>query len=295
MESALEYMSILMKYAEHVMPSIGPMSYAFLFPPTYDMTKIQHLIVARSFPTIARLAPGLVYAVILSIIRLTMTNSVFTPLASMAMKLKIERNVPNSILDNILRKNNHVNKNLLQQICTGNNFAKDYVVNYIKTVRKNKLSERKIVKFTEALWRFIFYFTFCVIGFRTLFMPSIAPWVKDTKNHFIDWPLHAITDAMDFYYQVQLGSYIHQLLWTEVTRSDAMEMILHHLTTISLISFSYMTNFVRIGSSILLLHDIADIFLESAKIFNYASKAKGTLSTSISYLFALIYQLSMEM
>ena len=277
MDSALGYLSALMSYAERAMPSIEPLSYAFLFPPTCDMTKIQHLITARTFPTIARLAPGLVYAVLLSVIRLLMTNTVFTPLACMAMKLKVEQYAKNSIIDNILRKNNHISQTFLLQICRESNFKKDYVVSYIKIIRKNKIAERKIVKFTEALWRFIFYFTFCVVGSRTLFTPSIAPWITDTKNHFINWPLHAISEAMDCYYQVQLGSYIHQLFWTEVSRSDALEMILHHLTTISLISFSYVTNFVRIGSSILLLHDLADIFLESAKIFNYASKAKGNL------------------
>lgn len=80
---------------------------------------------------------------------------------------------------------------------------------------------------------------------------------------------------LEFYYQVELGCYLHQLFWTEVSRSDAVEMILHHVTTILLIILSYLTNFTRVGAVILLLHDSADVFLESAKIFNYTSKAKG--------------------
>jgi uncharacterized membrane protein len=35
------------------------------------------------------------------------------------------------------------------------------------------------------------------------------------------------------------------------------------------------TNYTRVGVTIMLLHDFADVFLESAKVFNYSSKAKG--------------------
>ena len=59
-----------------------------------------------------------------------------------------------------------------------------------------------------------------------------------------------------------------------MARSDAFEMILHHLVTIALILLSYLTRFSRIGSSILLVHDFADIFLEIGKCFNYICKSR---------------------
>ena len=137
---------------------------------------------------------------------------------------------------------------------------------------------RKIVKFVEAVWRFIFYLVFEIVGYYTLVSPNVAkwlPWLGDTTQHWEHWPLHDLTGPTRFYYQVELGCYIHQFMWTEVERSDALEMMVHHLTTIALISLSYLTNFTRVGTSILFLHDSADVFLESAKIFNYMSKADG--------------------
>jgi len=151
----------------------------------------------------------------------------------------------------------------------------------LRITKRNALMNRKIVKFVEAFWRMMFYALFVGVGINTLFYDSAtgsrqtAPWILETMEHWRNWPKHPVSSAIEFYYQVELGAYIHQLMWTEVSRSDASEMILHHVTTISLIVLSYLTNYTRVGTSILLLHDLADVFLESAKIFNYSSNAKG--------------------
>ena len=39
-------------------------------------------------------------------------------------------------------------------------------------------------------------------------------------------------------------------------------MVIHHIVTVMLTTFSYTAGFFRIGSVIILLHDLADIFLE---------------------------------
>ena len=39
-------------------------------------------------------------------------------------------------------------------------------------------------------------------------------------------------------------------------------MVVHHIVTVLLLVFSYNTGFFRIGCVIILLHDLADIFLE---------------------------------
>lgn len=155
--------------------------------------------------------------------------------------------------------------------------------------RRSKIQKKKYSKFVEAAWRFIFYSVFTVLGVYTLFFPSPVPWVLDSREHWADWPLQKIYPMIRIYYIVELGAYFHQLAWTEINRSDSWEMIAHHIITIVLILTSHVVNFVRVGVSVLLIHDISDVFLESAKCFNYVSKVKGMkwASTVCDVLFAI--------
>ena len=99
--------------------------------------------------------------------------------------------------------------------------------------------------------------------------------MSDPRELFLNWPRHEVSDLMKFYYMSQLGCYLHQLIWTEVSRSDSTEMIAHHLITMGLLVVSYIARFTRYGSLILLLHDFSDIFLEIGKCINYTSEAPG--------------------
>ena len=103
--------------------------------------------------------------------------------------------------------------------------------------------------------------------------PVLQPWVLDSDEFWNEWP-QIPSDAIKFYYQVQIGAYFHQLLWTEVSRSDAVEMILHHFVTLVLLIGSFCMNFTRIGTFILIIHDSADIFLEFGKTLNYIALAR---------------------
>jgi hypothetical protein len=147
--------------------------------------------------------------------------------------------------------------------------------NYLVRRHSSVLDEKKIVKFVEAFWRAFFYTCFCLLGYYALFVPETASWISDPAENWRNWPYHQINPTILLYYQIELGCYFHQLLWTDRNHSDSLEMMIHHIVTISLIVISYLTNFFRVGTTILLIHDISDVFLESAKVFHYSSKPQS--------------------
>lgn len=178
----------------------------------------------------------------------------------------------------------------IQQFYSGSTKeSADVIQRYVSQRRRQIVQERKITKFVEALWRCIFYSAFLIIGARALLYPDLAPWMHDSLQLWEGYPRQSKPPLLNFYYLIELGCYFHQLLWTEVTRSDAAEMIAHHIITILLVALSFLNNFTRIGTLILFIHDTADVFLEAAKCVNYASKAKGQkwLSTICDVLFAI--------
>jgi hypothetical protein len=219
---------------------------------------------------------------------------------------------PNPILDNSFKQNNRPSVRIIhflfsssvpsplssflwgqtsemEALTTQTSLSTESIHKEFLIRRRSKIQNKKYSKFVEAAWRFIFYSVFTILGYFTLFVPSPVPWVLESKEHWANWPLQEIFPMVKVYYLVELGAYFHQLAWTEINRSDSWEMIAHHLITIALLLSSHVLNFVRIGVTVLFIHDISDVFLELAKCFNYISKVKGQkwATTVCDILFAI--------
>jgi len=65
---------------------------------------------------------------------------------------------------------------------------------------------------------------------------------------------------------------------------DFLEMTVHHLATISLLYFSWMVNFVRIGSFVLIIHDVADPWLSVRSLAYHRSSICSSTKYSIILL-----------
>jgi len=112
---------------------------------------------------------------------------------------------------------------------------------------------------------------------------SPEPWFRqmiasrDSGWSLYGWP-HAFTHQETSLYMFELAFWVSCLLFmaVETVRKDFKEMLLHHIATIALISISYKYGFIRIGYVVLLVHDVGDIFLYSAKSFNYLKFERTT-------------------
>nr|XP_057904020.1 ceramide synthase 2-like [Doryrhamphus excisus] len=135
--------------------------------------------------------------------------------------------------------------------------------------RRNQDRPSKIKKFQEASWRFTFYFVAFFAGLATLID---KPWFYDMKRMWDNFPKMPVLQCQYWYYMTELGFYVSLLVSvaSDVKRKDFKEQIVHHVATIVLIGFSWLVNYIRGGTLIMLVHDAADYLMESAKMFNYA-------------------------
>merc|ERR1719317_586105 len=125
----------------------------------------------------------------------------------------------------------------------------------------------------ETGWRWVFYT--CILGYGINCLWDKA-WLWDIRFCWYNYPFHQMDNDIWWYYMLELSFYwslsISQFF--DVKRKDFWEMLIHHITTISLIMFSWTAHFTRIGTLVMILHDCADHLLELAKLFRYASYRK---------------------
>ncbi|KAK5911069.1 hypothetical protein CgunFtcFv8_005279 [Champsocephalus gunnari] len=139
--------------------------------------------------------------------------------------------------------------------------------------RRNQERPCKLKKFREASWRFTFYLVAFFAGLAALID---KPWLYDMKQVWEDFPKMPLLPSEYWYYMIELGFYVSLIfsIASDVKRKDFKEQIIHHVATISLISFSWLVNYIRAGTLIMLVHDSSDSFMEAAKMFNYAGWRK---------------------
>ena len=148
----------------------------------------------------------------------------------------------------------------------------------------------RIVRFSESAWRMFFYSFAFLFGLYTL---SDKPWLWDSTYCFKDYPHHRVGHKEWWYYNIELGFYISLLIsqFTDVPKKDFYQMLVHHLVTILLLTFSWTCNFVRIGTLVLVIHDFADIPLEWAKICRYI-RARDSIGNTVFIIFTLCWLFS---
>uniref|UniRef100_A0A7I4CNK0 TLC domain-containing protein n=1 Tax=Physcomitrium patens TaxID=3218 RepID=A0A7I4CNK0_PHYPA len=149
--------------------------------------------------------------------------------------------------------------------------------------------EKKIPKFTESAWKLTYYLATEVF---VIFITYKEAWFGNTSAFWHGWPYQTVKFQLTLFYTFQCGFYIYSvaaLLFWETRRKDFDVMMTHHIVTIGLIAYSYITGSFRAGSIVLALHDVSDVFMEAAKLCKYSGSEVGA---SVSFgLFVLSWVL----
>ncbi|XP_053390467.1 uncharacterized protein LOC128553351 [Mercenaria mercenaria] len=121
--------------------------------------------------------------------------------------------------------------------------------------------------------------------------PSLTDTV-DVQVNIVKESLPHVSKDMYWHYMIELAFYWSLVftLFSDNKRKDFKEMIIHHFATIVLMYFSWVLNFVRVGTLMLVVHDAADNWLALAKMSIYA---KNKTATDIFFgIFLLVWVLS---
>eukprot|EP00903_Cladosiphon_okamuranus_P008001 g7720.t1 len=246
--------------------------YSFLFD---DKHKLPGHIAAGRLPAPPSLAAGVAVGAALTAVRFALDFAVFKPLARRVLgfpRRKKQRSaVP--VLDSLCSrsKSKILSVEEIARASASTGLSAEEVSSYAKERRVLSLENKKLDKFKEAAWRLVVYLGLVVYAIQVAYG---KPWFEDPELVWEKWPLGNVVDGLEVYYHTAMGVYWHFIIFQfwDTRRSDFWQMLTHHVATLFLLTFSWLLSLVRIGTLIMLCHDVSDIFMETAKLFNYAQK-----------------------
>ncbi|THD24724.1 LAG1 longevity assurance 4 [Fasciola hepatica] len=174
------------------------------------------------------------------------------------------------ILETIFLKTRYPEKERLKELSKILKMDERLIENWFKN-KRNQSKYPVVVKFSESGWKFCFYTTMFCYGIYAL---HDKEYFYDIRRTLLGYPAFRMTREIYWYYMIELGYYVSEMGWIfyGVRRTDFRVLLLHHIATVGLMLFSYVTNQHRIGTTVLVVHDIADCWMESAKMFKYVKK-----------------------
>lgn len=144
-----------------------------------------------------------------------------------------------------------------------------------------QLRKQDMVKFSESCWKLLLYGALWSYSCHVIILSGRHDYFRNpcriwnvTFPDIFDTPLP--TDIQTMYF-LQMAFYLHSIYGTlhmDAWRKDSIMMLFHHGITIALLYLSYCMRYHKMGSLVLFLHDVSDVFLELTKI-NVYMKSRG--------------------
>ncbi|CAH8577588.1 unnamed protein product [Schistosoma guineensis] len=248
----------------------------FWLPPNVTWDLMKEINSAGVSPTLTKSMDCFYAVAVLTAIRYYLKESVFIPHGlSLGLRFpKISRVPDIPALKTVFEKNPKPTYAQIKEL-SKTLYLSDRSIEAWFRKKRNCEKSPTIVKFVESEWKLCYYTTMFLYG---LFALHDKSYFWDVRDTMLNYPYHVLTPEIHWYYMVQLGYYTASLLWIfyEVKRSDFKVLLGHHISTVLLLTFSYITNHHRVGAVVLILHDIADCWMEAAKICKYINKQLAT-------------------
>ncbi|XP_074061119.1 ceramide synthase 4-like isoform X1 [Macrotis lagotis] len=262
----------------------------YWFPPGYSWADTEDSD-GVTYPHPRDLLTSIPLALVLMVIRFGFERVIAMPLSralGVRDRLRVKA-APNPILENFFQTHDKNPKEAqLNQLASQSGLS---VRQAQRWFRRRRNQDRPLLskKFCEACWRFLFYFSSSFGGFLVLYNET---WLWEPKTCWDKYPFQPLQPAMYWWYLLELGFYLSLLLTLpfDIKRKDLKEQVIHHFVTVILIGFSYSANLLRIGTLVLLLHDVSDFLMEACKMFNYAQWRH--LCDTLFVIFALVFIVS---
>ncbi|XP_059478927.1 ceramide synthase 6 [Neocloeon triangulifer] len=211
-------------------------------------------------------------ALLVLVIRFVCERYIFAPLGvALGLKsTKTKRAPPNAVLEKayIKMKGPNMHK-MIQGLSKQLDISERQIERWLR-LRKAQDRPTTLVKFCESSWRCLYYAISFSYGFYIL---KDKVWFKDINHCWYNYPHQNLTRDVWWYYMMNMAFYWSLTIsqFFDIKRKDFWQMFVHHIATLMLMSFSWVCNLFRIGSLVIVVHDIADIFLDGAKALKYAN------------------------
>ncbi|XP_055788136.1 ceramide synthase 5-like [Salvelinus fontinalis] len=245
-------------------------SESFWLPPNVTWAELEHPPPGEEYPRADQLLSCLPLAFGVLAVRVLFERLVAKPCANILQIQAGEsrRAQPNAVLERVFTSTTSPDSRRVEGLSKQLDWDVRKVQRWFR-LRRNQDKPSTLTKFCESMWRLTFYTGIFTYAIRYLW---VSPWMWDTRQCWYNYPFQTLSPGQYNYYVAELAFYWSLMFsqFTDIKRKDFLIMFVHHLATITLITFSYCNNMLRIGTMVMCVHDASDIVLELAKLANYA-------------------------
>ncbi|BFZ01301.1 hypothetical protein BsWGS_04340 [Bradybaena similaris] len=241
---------------------------SFWLPGNYTWEDLKNKDDGIYHPQITDLLVPVYLSVFVYVVRICLERLVFGPVGrAFGLKSVVKKAAANPVLENLYRQTKAPSNDVIQGLSKETDLSIRQIERWFR-IRRNQDRTPVFKKFLDSSWRGLFYFAIFWYG---IYLHLDKPWFYDTVMVWKGWPHHHVSDDIYWYYMVEGAFYISLLfsLFTDHKRKDFSQMVIHHVATLLLMSLSWINNFVRIGTLVLVVHDAVDSWMEAAKVAKY--------------------------